>query len=174
METIKLGTKVVVSDPCYEIPNWCQAVIRNVRKGTYRVQCTRKEFDGWGERNTKLMVTHEKFEPNNLRWSLSNHAIGVDSGQAGVFDFKTYRVDSDNVPMGKGDISFFTIEDGDDSAEKWYQKMCSYTLSDEGWSIYPQGAVCRSGIGDGSYELWIARDEKRKVVGFIIDFLLED
>ena len=33
--TIKLGNKVMVSDPCYGLDTWCQGVLENVLPGNY-------------------------------------------------------------------------------------------------------------------------------------------
>jgi hypothetical protein len=51
--------------------------------------------------------------------------------------------------------------------------MCSRTLGESGWGHYPEGVVSRSGIGDGSYQLRVAR-HKGKIVGLAIDYLLEN
>lgn len=31
--TFSLGTKVMVSDPCYKLNTWCQGVLENVKSG---------------------------------------------------------------------------------------------------------------------------------------------
>jgi len=85
MKTIQLGEKVVVSDPCYELPTWCQAVIENVLPGEYDCKVITKDMGMWGIRNTELIVTKSGLVPELLTWEETPFDIGVDSGQAGVF-----------------------------------------------------------------------------------------
>ena len=33
--TFSLGTKVMVSDPCYKLGTWCQGVLENVKSGIW-------------------------------------------------------------------------------------------------------------------------------------------
>jgi hypothetical protein len=58
----------------------------------------------------------------------------------------------------------------DDGGEQWYGHMCDRTLGDEGWGVYDRGVVSRSGYGDGSYELSVAK-HKGKIVGIAINYL---
>ena len=76
--------------------------------------------------------------------------------------------------MGEGDISFFNNfgrpqEDG----EKWYVSMCSRTLGNQSYGMYDEGVVSSSGIGDGSYVLYVAK-VGNEIVGLCVDFLVEE
>jgi hypothetical protein len=51
--------------------------------------------------------------------------------------------------------------------------MCSRTLGKQQWGTYSNGVVSSSGLGDGSYVLYVAR-ANRKVVGFMIDFGIDE
>ena len=53
--------------------------------------------------------------------------------------------------------------------EKWYEKMCKFTLCDDQWGSYNTGVVSSSGIGDGSYKLLVAK-HNGMIVGIAIDF----
>ena len=44
---IKLGTEVVVSDPCYTIPTWCQAVVNKVKPGMYDTHLKKHDAGDW-------------------------------------------------------------------------------------------------------------------------------
>ena len=77
---IRLGGEVIVSDPCYEIPTWCQEVIDNVRPGVYDTEVDISDEGDWGERIKSLTVTHEDFKGDN-NWDQYSTSIGVDSGQ---------------------------------------------------------------------------------------------
>jgi hypothetical protein len=172
---INLGNKVVISDPCYTIPTWCQEVIDGVKPGKYNVFAHKLELDMWGERVCALVAIHEDHEITNIYFDHHSDNVGVDSGQAGIFDIDTYRKDelTDQMGLGDGDITFFgdynrPVEEG----EKWYETICSRTLGVLQWGVYDRGVVSSSGIGDGSYSLYTATvdEEGKEIVGFIIDF----
>jgi hypothetical protein len=59
-------------------------------------------------------------------------------------------------------------EDGD----KWYEKICHFTLVEPQWGLYDTGVVSSSGIGDGGYRCLVAK-HKGKIVGIAIDFGME-
>jgi len=171
MKKFKLGSEVVVSDPCYEIPTWCQATLRNVLPGDYVGDVEKTDgSDGWGVRIKSLIAIHEDFYGNrwNLKWDYNDSVIGVDSGQAGIFNKDFYRDDkhseSYNLPLCLGED--WSDKEGDD----WYQRMCGLTIGDEQWGTTPDGVVSSSGYGDGSYSLLVYRDQER-IVGFKIDYI---
>lgn len=171
---ILLGEEVIISDPCYEVPTWCQEIIKNVRPGVYDTQVDYRESDGWGERVHSLTVLHNIIK--SPIWEHHCNHIGVDSGQAGVFCMTSYRNDDIvvNLPWLTekgdpfGDHPFRPVkEDG----EQWYVKMCDRTLStEEGWGTYDTGVVSSSGYGDGQYELLISQMDGM-IHGFKIIFI---
>jgi hypothetical protein len=173
--TIILGNEVIVSDPCYSIPTWCQKIVKNVKPGEYSVFCKKYDSEGWGNRVSMLMAIHTDHEDGILKWKEEGPRgiIGVDSGQAGIFDITTYRVNPENVEMGDGDTSFFGVIPDDKEEEQWYTRICSHTLGDKHWGHYKNGVVSSSGFGDGGYDLFVAR-VNRKVVAFAIDFGVEE
>jgi hypothetical protein len=170
---IKLGGKVIVSDPCYEVPTWCQEVIKNVRPGMYDTEVDYKESDGWGKRVHTLTVLHENIKSPN--WEHYG-SVGVDSGQMGVFCMTSYRNDdiASDLPWLTekgdpfGDHPFRPIKE---EGEQWYVKMCDRTLTTkEGWGTYDTGVVSSSGYGDGSYELQVCQMDDL-IHGFRIIFI---
>jgi hypothetical protein len=182
METIKLGKEVVVSDPCYTIPTWCQAVIDNVKPGVYHTTVRKHKSEGWGNRCAMVFAIHEDYynTPHLLigNWEKTGYDIGVDSGQCGIFSKETYRNDSHDIEFGEGDVSFFNQEPWNSmnpkgTGEDWYVKMCSRTLGDKSWGVYDEGIVSSSGFGDGSYDLFVVK-KYGKIVAFAIDFQVED
>ena len=171
---IRLGGEVIVSDPCYEIPTWCQEVIKNVRPGVYDTEVDYRESSGWGERVHSLTVLHENIKSPN--WEHYSNNIGVDSGQCGVFCMTSYRNDemSQELPWLTekgdpfGDHPFRPVKE---EGEQWYVKMCDRTLStEEGWGVYDTGVVSSSGYGDGSYELQVCQMDGL-IHGFRIIFI---
>ena len=169
---IKLGTEVVVSDPCYTIPTWCQVIVKNVLPGNYHSFLKKTDANDWGIRNSVLLVIHEDHMDTKKKWFHHGGVIGVDSGQAGIFSSESYRSDEVAEQIGEGEYGSFPLHRSE-SGDIWYEKMCSRTLGESGWGHYPEGVVSCSGIGDGSYQLRVAR-HKGKIVGLAIDYLMEN
>ena len=173
---ITLGTKVVVSDPCYEIPTWCQAIVDGVKPGKYYVHAHKLDIDGWGERVCALVAIHEDHEFSNIYLDLNPNEIGVDSGQAGIFDFDSYRNDGHiNLIPRVLEEPFRSWRSENETGCDWYDHVSEYTLSDESWGRYEYGTMSSSGIGDGSYSLYTATVDENspEIVGFVIDFGLD-
>jgi hypothetical protein len=166
MKTIQLTEEVMVSDPCYSVPTWCQHKLTGVLPGTYVTSAFRtKNTGGWGERTAALVAIHEDYLEDTLSWrSVSGATIGVDSGQCGIFSMDTYR--KDEVFMEKPKFGLFGKVEGGDI---WYGHMCDRTLSDTQWGTYDNGVVSSSGFGDGTYNLLVAK-HKGQIVGIAIDF----
>lgn len=153
---ILLSGEVIVSDPCYEVPTWCQEIIRNVRPGVYDTEAEISDEGDWGQRVKSLTVLHESIK--SPVWEFYSNNIGVDSGQAGVFCMTSYRNDDivGNLPWltEKGDpFGDHPFRPSKESGEGWYVKMCDRTLREEQWGTYDTGVVSSSGYGDGQYLL---------------------
>ena len=170
MSTFNLGSKVMVSDPCYEVGTWCQKTLDGVLPGEYDSHVIIDNFGSWGKRVSQLIAHHKNHRLIDLKWEDVDATIGVDSGQAGIFNFETYRkddIDIHNVPKAFGDD--WDKEDG----EVWYNRICSLTLNEDGWGAYQNGVVSSSGFGDGSYTLQVAKVDET-IVGFKIIFIDEE
>ena len=169
-ETIELGNEVVVSDPCYSLPTWCQEVVTDVESGEYVVEVIKEDWGEWGNRCSNVIVTHIDYveECQSKKWVKKSTNIGVDSGQCGVFSKESYRNDNHEVIVGDGDVSFFGQPQGD--GDSWYFKICSHTLGEKRYGVYDKGVVSSSGIGDGVYTLYVKRNDEGKIVSFLIDF----
>lgn len=165
MKQIKLDSTVVVSDPSYTIPTWCQIILDNVLPGTFFTTCMTSNEGMWGDRNALLVAVHEDNIKDELDWEECPGTVGVDSGQAGIFSRESYQ--NDSHPIEKGEVSFGCSRGN--PGDEFYDKMCQRTLGEDGWGFYDQGVVSRSGFGDGSYSLFIAKRDG-KVVGMMIDF----
>jgi hypothetical protein len=175
---ITLGKEVMVSDPCYEVPTWCQIKVYDVLPGKYGTDVTKIDLGDWGKRIGYLTAIHEDYLDQELKWKEHSGEVGVDSGQAGIFSMETYRDDSivGKIGLGDGDIKFFDdfpVSGDKDSGETWYRAICSRTLGKQQWGTYNNGVVSSSGLGDGSYVLYVAK-VNRKVVGFCIDFGVDE
>ena len=162
---IKSG-EVIVSDPCYAIGTWCQGLVRNVKNGTWVADVACLEESG---RNAFLVVHHKDYiMPMGTVWEQLDFDIGVDSGQAGFYDYAGYKKD-DSVPGSiKNTLGFDLNEPG----EKFYAFNCDLTLKTEhDAGVLPTGAVASSGYGDGSYTVSVVKDEEGKVVAMEVIFI---
>lgn len=158
--------RVFVSDPCYDLDTECAKIVDNVKNGTWIAEIeTRTVF---GERVSKLVCHHESVRfPNNLIFEVISKDIGVDSGQAGVFDVDHFKRDSD------ADDLIRECKDIICENEPWYSMCCDKTLSKIGAGIIPFGVVSSSGMGDGCYVCEAAK-QSDEIVAIQVNFLEEE
>jgi len=162
---------VVVSDPCYDRGTWCAGTIRNVLNGTWKARIERSDEGEWGIRVARLVVMHEKYEEDHPcvdGWDAQKFEVGVDSGQAGVFDTRHYKSDADARKA-----TWVNKDEAICDDEPWYSLCCDRTLNGDSAGVIPFGAVSSSGFGDGGYPCH-AKTEGGKVVGIAITFIGED
>lgn len=173
-ETIQLNDKVVLGDPCYSLDS--MNVVDNVLPGTYRTIIRIVDCNSWGNRVSRLMAFHENYqhridyEDNNPETLYNSYTgltcrdseiIGVDSGQAGIFDYK-YFCENEN-------------ERDFNDVNSWYRKVCNITIESEGGCMDNACVVSSSGYGDGGYRSVLFKTkDTNKVVGFVIDFDIEN
>lgn len=175
MKTIELSENVMVSDPCYDNPTWCQKILDNVLSGEYQSFVKIVDSGDWGNRNSLMCVVHKDYVNKDLKWThIRDAKIGVDSGQCGIFTLETYRKnDSINHEWIKGHSPFGKFLTNGSDEDKWYEKICDLTLSTEdNWGTYKNGVVASSGYGDGVYHLYLSK-VKGKTVGIMVDFLVD-
>lgn len=152
---------LMVTDPCYESETWCQTSIKNVLDGNWLVFCLKKDEKDWGNRVAEFIAIHETVKNKNFsakKWKLIKGEVGVDSGQAGVFDLDVYNTG---------------ITSGDD-----YDKICNMTLNTDdnfnvpfGTPVIDYGWATSSGFGDGGYPCYVTKNSDKKVVGVKIVFI---
>jgi len=172
MKQITLSENVMVSDPCYTPDTWCQTKLDNVLPGIYNVEVEKSDEGDWGTRVSGITILHESITDDGVSLEWEDHSeCGVDSGQCGIFCMTSYRNDELSESITTPDVNF-NLGDyrKDDGGEKWYEKMCRFTLSENQWGLYDTGVVSSSGIGDGLYPLEIMMD-KEKIVGMRITYL---
>lgn len=162
---IMLGAEVVVSDPCYGLGTWCQGVINNVAPGTY--QCNVEYYNDalWGTRVSAIEVINESYYFNEIDYLEVNFEVGVDSGQAGIFDYSYYEENHKKNNNGRV------------LNENWYDRVCSLTNTNNkltGNTIDGLGFVSSSGYGDGSYYCYVAHDIDENVIAIRVEFIDPD
>jgi len=170
MNQITLSENVMVSDPCYTPDTWCQTKLTNVLPGKYNVEVEKSDQGDWGTRVSGITILHESITDDGVSLEWEDHSeCGVDSGQCGIFCMTSYRNDEIAEGITTPD-SDFVLPYNDSEGDKWYDKMCNFTLSKDQWGLYDTGVVSSSGIGDGLYPLEVMMD-KEKIVGMRITYL---
>lgn len=167
--TIESG-EVLITDPGYDRDTWCAIKLENVERGKWNAFIEESFFGKWGSRVTKIVAMHDKIlSLKDKPWELLDTDIGVDSGQAGFFDWKYYG-DEKSVEYVPNHTA-----DWDNSMDNvWYKQCCEITL-DNKYGVIPYGVVTRSGFGDGIYDAYICTEPTTdKIVAMMIVFLTED
>ena len=99
-------------------------------------------------------------------------ALGVDSAQITICDYKHYR--NDNDTKGKDLAKFIKLSDTDGPGEKWYSMICNVTDNKSLLAgIIPHGIATKSGWGDGLYDLYSSTNNG-KCIGLKIIFIDEN
>lgn len=102
---IQLGSHVMISDPCYDTNTWCNGDLKNVLPGTWRTKAIYMY-----DLCTDLIAYHKDVsEPTFDQYEKTDIVVGVDSGQAGIYDYKHF------AKMCKN--------------EKWYESICTHQSS---------------------------------------------
>ena len=176
-KTIKLGKFKVesgvvrVSDPCYDRKTWCAGTIDGVKKGEWVAEAISFNEGEWGNRIGYLIAFHKdyKFDIDKTR-EVANFQVGVDSGQAGIYDDKYFKDDKVFAKFTNKDRKYDQIICPEDV---WYSWNCDKTLVKPSAGIIPFGCVSSSGYGDGGYECSFIKEEG-KVVAIVINYGLEE
>lgn len=146
--------KIQVTDPCYDLNVWCAATIDNARNGKYHSFVTRINAGVWGNKISALTIIHEDFltKQKRLRYRWIDASIGVDSGQAGFFDYNKLN----------------NIKIHEQLDNEFYNEVCELTSESDNFGCVEFGVVSSSGYGDGSYSLWTAEHNGETVAAKIV------
>ena len=167
---IKLNKIVIMGDPCYRASG-CET-IKNMLPGIYHAAI--RTSDGFVSR---LIAVHEKYNSNvatdaedidklkNYFYSKvltsSEEYIGVDSGQAGIYDQKYFLQNEKERDYN--------------NTTGWYRRICNLTDTEKCSGIMDgRCVVSRAGFGDGGYVCTLFREKTTEnCVAIIIDFDVE-
>lgn len=152
---------LVVSDPCYTLSVWCLIQLQNTKKGTWNAHVKYSDEGRWGTRCAEIMALHDS--EKTPTWE-SIGVIGVDSGQAGIFDIEVFQNGATVVPREKTRRP----------DKPWYSSCGDLTLSEVQAGVIPGGAVASSGYGDGTYEVFVTKNIDEEIVGVLIVFIEEE
>lgn len=192
--SIELDNKVYISDPCYGFDTWCQKVLDNVKSGTYLGFVNKVPSDwGSGLRVSDIYVLHKDYLNYYPDSEVPDVSIGVDSGQAGIYDGDYYE-------------KYHTSKDECNHVDRdWYDRVCEGTIdydidgnrmktpdyhydSESGQFIREEVTqelrqfiklddrciVSSSGYGDGCYPLYICTNLEGEVVGMRVNFINDE
>jgi len=157
--------EIIVSDPCYNMD------IVNGGGGAFRIKAKNGEWyaevEYEGNRQSRVAALRVR-HTDHLKAGATTPApclVDVDSGQAGVFDFASYKGDDRDRIGSIGSIEDMTF---------WYARCCKQTLSEESCgTIDDRGFVSSTGYGDGAYECRLVMDGDM-CVGVDICFVEEE
>ena len=91
--TITLGKEVMVSDPCYTEPTWCQIKLTDVKPGVYHAYHKEHDSGDWYTKMCKKTLTTEG-------WGTYDQGIVSRSGFGdGSYTLYTARIDGEVVAM---------------------------------------------------------------------------
>lgn len=164
---VKSG-KIRVSDPCYKKDydvNDGLIVSVPALNGEWTSVGTIVNEGRWGRRVSEISAEHSSFgEKSRFNYRVMSYTIGVDSGQAGIFDEEFFP---------EGELGEY------DDLNNFYGKCCSKTHDendhDVKFGIVEEGGfVSSSGYGDGSYDVDVYVDENNKAVKVVVVFIPED
>ncbi len=159
---IEIGEEVVVSDPCYSPDTWCQGVVKNMLPGFYHCGGEIVETNGWGRRVSKIRILHETASEIPVYLEEESFEVGVDSGQAGIYDAEYY----------------YDQYRDKSQREDWYNRVCDATWDENSgfaWdAIDGKCIVSASGYGDGSYVCRTGKNAAGQVIYVEIDYGIED
>lgn len=175
---------VKIGDPCYSPDTWCLGSCDDVLSGKWRAKFFRADdlTTGWGDRNTALFAFNkgyfeEKFGFDDIevdRFAKGAYCtqfcldymsgeLGVDSGQAGIYDEKHY-------------IKMQELDKNASRENAWYWTNGQVTLHglEAGILKDKKGVVSSSGYGDGCYDYYCYYDKEGYTVAILIVFIQEE
>ncbi|GGE73696.1 SMI1/KNR4 family protein [Priestia taiwanensis] len=155
--------KLIVTDPCYKVDEQeeVQIILSNVKSGNWTASISYNN-----EEIVKSVLAFYGEKKTRGKWNDCDTLIGVDSGQAGIFDF---------ILFGRDDAIQYEVENIydikiDEVGIKYFVACSDTAASDAQGGVVPGGVVSMSGYGDGMYEVKVKYNTSKEIVGVMIDF----
>jgi SMI1-KNR4 cell-wall len=134
--------KLIISDPAY-MPNEeaeLQIILTNVKNGKWTAAVSYTP----AAVVKHLTIYYGEKKPTG-KWALCDKLIGIDSAQGGVFDY---------AALNSNQVNY--LDDVD--------------ISNEQGVVVSNGAISKSGYGDGMYEVKVKYNRLKEIVGVMIVF----
>lgn len=155
---ITLGYAARVSDPCYDDNDaGCSTIVDNLYAGGFCGFIEVGKDSGLVSSIYAVSDSCGAFPSlHRFEWEHVTNCP-VDSGQLGIFDNSFFERSS------RGEH---------DDPDSFYGECCGITLADEPYGPLMNGyGIVTGGFGgDGVYPLYVARDERSRVVAIKVDF----
>ena len=160
---IEVNGDIIACDPCrHEINAWYNTVIKNMLSGIYNVRAIlfdNSETGGWGKRVSEIIIQHKDYDTEEFvpefRITDKKECVGVDSGTACFANLAQFKKVAER--------------DSFDALDELY----AATENDKQAGIYDNIAICSSGYGDGTYDVYVNYNTEEKIVSASIVFILE-
>lgn len=154
--TIELGSSVILSDPCYDLDEWCSGKVQNMIPGIYDCYADFAIMGSWGTRVVRLILVHTNV-PNEGPAKIKEvpACLAVDAGVFGIYDEQYFRKVKDANP------------------DAWYnQNVLSWINDEEGFICEDaKGFITTSGYGDGYYDAYCYHDDEENVYKIEVVFI---
>ena len=139
---LELGTKVDITDPCYDKDVWCR-MTTDCEPGLYKGYVEMSDEGDWGMRVATVSI----FKGDKM-WGIEEMEyignIGVDAGLAGFFNDKP------------------------DFSDTEWNEFCGKINDGDAWNLY-NGIFSSSGYGDGCYNVYANEERNAFTIVFIDD-----
>lgn len=163
--------EVIVTDPCYDTTGMgtYSLFLKNAKLGTWFAHVNKADIRGQGP--SSIVAVHKDHMSGKKMWHVASYDIGVDSGQAGIFEFDNYRKDGLVADTPRFVAEYGYKPDPTEPGDLWYAMCCDKSLyEDINAGVVPGGAVSSTKYGDGCYTCEIAEDADLNVIGIRIKF----
>jgi hypothetical protein len=144
---IELGTKVDITDPCYDKDTWCR-MTTDCEPGLYEGYIEMSDEGAWGNRVASVSIFKDGRIVDIEKMKIIGK-IGVDAGLAGFFN---------NKP---------------DFNDREWSEFCDKIEEGNAWNLY-NGIFSSSGYGDGGYYVYANKDRNAFTIVFIDNEYEED
>jgi len=151
---------LIIIDPCYTDKSLGLAIAEKNVIGLWSAEVKIDEY----ERCRELKASKVGVRATTLRKKTLIGSIGVDSGQAGIYDEANYQ--NNKLAAGENLLAGAML-----CPEKpWYSLNSDRTLMKPYHGAVPFGYVTSSGDGDGVYQCFIRRTSNGDIGQIIVDF----
>jgi hypothetical protein len=155
--------KLILTDPCLE-KNQAQT-LPNCKKGTWKALYKMYEEE---HRVADIIAHHKDFDINDVEWDKEGPEVGVDSGQACIFDEKYYN----DHTIIEGTPENLMISGKED---KFYGACCDITMVYPGCGVLKYGFISASGFGDWTYgSYYVQHPNSGEICAVRITFIGKD